>query len=371
MNLRRKATGSRINIPKPPLQKRVDELSNINKRLASYLADEQIRVPLLADSHAALDFTLRIPQHRDEPYGALRIIGVQHACACQEGDSTSVISDDYTKPSIDNDNVSITVVNESPFLQQTYKHTSISVYDMRSSKPAPRMVGATRQHDNRRMIDMLFKPAEVPGAAIGLHELLTKNAFKLDVMKAKELAFRLASAVLLLLSLRLPGDTLKWKNPKILIDVEKDVGSCDLYIIPRVRRDEDSSEEQLRTNAVISIISRDISLTLLGIRLCEIGFGYTLKEARQRDSSLPPELDKGESLIRDIRTARQLLAQGRIREEFGHKYEAVVSACVNQQYREVKTGEVKDLNVGDASFFEIATVLILMPLHREYRMISG
>lgn len=369
MKLRRKTNTSRTKFPKFALQKRVDELSRVNKRLATYLESQQIHLPLVNESPTTLDFKLSASQNHIEPVTCFRISGGACACACQQSFSNTTIYD-ANRSSGPTASPSTT----SDGQQNVLSHISVQVrHTSGGTHATPRKSYETSSSGQNRVIkaiNLQLNQSELPATAISIQDLIAHHIFDFEWAQRLELAFRLSSAVLLLSSSPWPTNSMKRHDLTISLADHKKGEAYDLFLAFDAQNGEKTIDLERSSKAMLAIVTRNPILSLLGMNLVELAFGRTLNDIRQQDASLS-DLTGGSSDLLNLLAAKRLVNLGRIGEEFGANFEAVVSTCLNQQYRESKGKQIRDLDSEDPSFLESAALSILLPLYAEYRKLSG
>ncbi|KAH8682293.1 hypothetical protein BX600DRAFT_39658 [Xylariales sp. PMI_506] len=388
--LRHKTTIPRGQQPNASFQKRLDELSTVNRRLAAYLLDRQLLLPLASDTKDILDFRLFIPQHRDDPTEVLQVTGGRYTCACQDGllasaiDSVHHPSSSYRGNNSKSDNG---INNSAVLLQRSYGHISISINSLQESegniwsvKGIRSAIGSASEREefqiNRVAVDsdskvfvLTIKQIQAPPNSVSFEELLSGRAIAVDQKRRMELAFQLSSSVILLWTSHWLEVARYWKDWTASFSIDEDGDVCNIFLSPKSRPINPAT--RLRPEPM-SVLTREPILTRLGLRLIELAFGRTLSELKREDGSMAQtEEEQRDQDVSDLLVAKRLLALRRICAEFGPNFESVVNICINQQYREYKGASIKELSFGDQSFLESAAVTILLPLYETVRRNFG
>lgn len=388
---RRTTSLARAVLPKNPLQKRLDDLSRVNKRLTAYLLQSPTPVAFVREPHAALDFELWLQKQGEEPSSAaLRIANDRHLCAFQEtvakdttqGDCRSFSFDKDVPPSCWDCKEDLTsLYQKSGHISiQSFKHQYESSGLVQDGcciveEPASKQ-RSPRQDNNKKTFRVAIKDTTLPSAATNFGDLILQHSTKFDSRRRMELAFRLSSAVLLAYTSPLIPNSSKWKDWVVSFDLDQD-DLCHLYISPDLHAEEQEISGNVDEMNAWKSIGREPILTLLGMRLTELAFGRTLAELRRetdgllhRESEEESENDDDRKML-DLMTAKRLLALHRIGDESGQNFEDVVNVCLNQQYRQQKGACITELKLQEKSFLEHAAVAILLPLYEEAHRYSG
>ncbi|GJC93877.1 HET and ankyrin domain protein [Colletotrichum higginsianum] len=122
------------------------------------------------------------------------------------------------------------------------------------------------------------------------------------------------------------------------------------------------------SSTVWSILSRGPALGRLGLCLLELAFGHSISEIR-RDGAGKDHFDLRTGCddeldvdVLDFVAAKQLLVSRTIRHKFGEPFEDAVRACIHQQFRVGKSGDIVELDRRDPLFLQKATISIISPL---------
>ncbi|KAJ0167342.1 hypothetical protein CTA2_3143 [Colletotrichum tanaceti] len=128
------------------------------------------------------------------------------------------------------------------------------------------------------------------------------------------------------------------------------------------------SDTRPPSSTVWSILSRDPALGRLGLCLLELAFGHSISEIR-RDGAGKGHFDRrtgcGDEIdvdVLDFVAAKQLLVSQTIRHKFEELFEDAVKACIHQQFRVGKSGDVVELDRRDPLFLQMASISIISPL---------
>ncbi|KAI1872460.1 hypothetical protein JX265_005340 [Neoarthrinium moseri] len=375
VRLRRKTTNFRSNIPKTPLQRRLDELSEVNRRLSAYLEDDVIQIPTVTGFKAALEYRILFHQNQGELVNALRITGARLTCLCRERET---LHHDIQSPLFSGDPGEKAISQ-----QQSFAHISVLFCELKGANAATWLTQHRKtpvyaekgQHNvkteqrDKRVLAFHIEETSLSPTMVRFEDLIKSSSLDFGRTKRVELAFRLSSAVLLLWSASWISSSLKWRDWTISLDVHPAGDIRSFSLSPR-SIDQQNAFGKKANGTALPILDRERVLTLLGLRLIELAFGQTFDEIRQQDATLHYE-ETNDRDLNYLLTAKRMLNSRRISAEFGEAYEAVVHVCIYQQYREPKGAQVKDLNFGDPAFLESASVAILLPLYQEVQRSFG
>lgn len=365
------------------MQKRLDEISSMNRSLAIYLCDEIVPLPRVGEMNGMPDFKLCLWLQRRNPTADLPHMGDSYVCTFNQvidwdssgrpGDPV-VISDNWLED--------VSSAHERP------GPITISVRYINESREEPLMVRqniqSSRKDDERdtrfyhhsnsfrrenKPFQLMIKESKAGGPVIGMGDMLKRRGSVIDQKKRIELAFRLSFALLILSGIKWAQHSSEWVNWAVSFDADEGDELSTFFLSPGHGHEIESSGEDHLSQTIFLVLNREPVLVRLGICLIELALGQTLADIRKDDHNLWGEHEHAgydlESL--DLLTAKRLISARRIRQEVSKEFEGVVIACVDQQYRELKGARIKTLHPPDDFFLERATAAILLPLYEELR----
>ncbi|KAF5489815.1 hypothetical protein CGCS363_v012081 [Colletotrichum siamense] len=186
----------------------------------------------------------------------------------------------------------------------------------------------------------------------------------LDWKRRIELAVQLSFSVIQLSLTPWIDDSWTWDNWAIATDTISHRSGRPLLFRRCFGSSITANGAQASKSSVWSILSPEPILAKLGLCLIELAFGKTVSEIRCEGASDEEivgnnEVDP-ESL--DLITAKELFESQRIRNQFGESFENAVKACIHQQFRAEKNGDIIELDSRDPSFLQNAVDSIISPL---------
>ncbi|KAF3797128.1 hypothetical protein GCG54_00009098 [Colletotrichum gloeosporioides] len=186
----------------------------------------------------------------------------------------------------------------------------------------------------------------------------------LDWKRRIELALQLSFAVIQLSLTPWIDDSWNWDNWAIATDTISHRSGRPLLFRRRFGSSITTKGAQSSTSSVWSILSPEPILAKLGLCLIELAFGKTVSEIRCEDAGDDEIVDNNEvdSESLDLITAKALFDSQRIRNQFGEPFENAVKACIHQQFRAEKNGDIIELDSRDPSFLQNAVDSIISPL---------
>ncbi|KAK0613636.1 hypothetical protein B0T14DRAFT_282884 [Immersiella caudata] len=378
---------SRKNAPKTPFMGRLERLSELNFGLVTRLLDSQVPLPLPDDSHQLL--TARSIFHHDQTKLAKALSFIKEArgpdgqgaiaallrCRCRkcnprfdkfesrddEWDLETYVCFEPTEkenlptPSSDSD-------PSRPLLATQVSKAHLALVD-KAIKWVPLSLG--------NLDDGAVKPYQPENSNkvfMSLGDLMGQRDI-LDHRRRMELSFQLSSAVFQLLSTPFVDDLWTLDDWFIIVRGERETEAMSLF----VRRKLSPSQSPAKKGPVWSIISRDSTLARLGIHLTELALGRSLVEIRQEEPNLlrTDDLQFSDPELLNLFTVRRLLTLRIISQRVSADFQDVVSACINQQYRDRRHARIQELDSKDPTFLEHATAAILMPLYHEVHKYHG
>lgn len=200
---------------------------------------------------------------------------------------------------------------------------------------------------------------------LSLSDVICRRTLVLDQRARMDLALHLSITVLGLASSPWLDDSVSPKDWLVSIDLEHQNAVRGVFMRAPFHKQSSSTMNS----------SREPTLTKLGICLIELAFGRTLAEIRRDEPEL---LQSGTALegdpeLLDLFTAKNILTQRLLSRKFGQDCEDAVISCINQQYRERKTGTAQNLSLLSPSQEpallpqEPALLSIVLPLFFEVR----
>ncbi|KAF5512169.1 hypothetical protein CGCA056_v012023 [Colletotrichum aenigma] len=186
----------------------------------------------------------------------------------------------------------------------------------------------------------------------------------LDWKRRIELALQLSFAVIQLSLTPWIDDSWTWDNWAIATDTISHRSGRPLLFCRHFGSSISIHGTQSSTSSVWSILSPEPILARLGLCLIEIAFGKTVSEIRREGADDDEIVDNHEvdSESLDLITAKELFDSRRIRHQFGEPFENAVKACIHQQFRAEKNGDIIELDSRDPSFLRNAVDSIISPL---------
>ncbi|KAK1850175.1 hypothetical protein CCHR01_07168 [Colletotrichum chrysophilum] len=186
----------------------------------------------------------------------------------------------------------------------------------------------------------------------------------LDWKRRIELAVQLSFAVIQLSLTPWIDDSWSWDNWAVATDTISHRSGRPLLFRRPFGSAITTNRAQLSTSSVWSILSPEPILAKLGLCLIELAFGKTISEIRCEGAGDDEIMDNNEvdSESLDLITAKELFDSQRIRNQFGEPFENAVKACIHQQFRAEKNGDIIELDSRDPSFLQNAVDSIISPL---------
>jgi len=219
--------------------------------------------------------------------------------------------------------------------------------------------------------DKLPQPENTNRVFVSLGDLMGRHNV-LDHRKRMELAFRLSSAVLQLSSTPWADGLWTLDDWFVAADSEREDEALSLFVHRKLHSPQDSTKTSLKDPAW-QIIAREPVLARLGIHLTELALGRSILEIRREEPSLLRDDDSKifNPELLSLLTVRRLLTLRVITQRVSANFQDVVSACINQQYRDRRQAGIKELDTRDPAFPERASTAILAPLYQEVRKCLG
>jgi hypothetical protein len=194
----------------------------------------------------------------------------------------------------------------------------------------------------------------------------------LDRRQRMELSFRLSTAVLQLSSTPWVEESWTLDDWFIAVRGDRENEALSLFVRRKFHQSQDPSKMPSKEPAW-SIIAREPVLARLGVHLTELALGRNLVEIRREEPGLlrDGDLKISDHELLDLLTVRKLLSLRVIAQRVSAEFQDVVSACINQQYRDRRQARIQELDVKAPSFLEHATAAILVPLYHEAHKCYG
>ncbi|KAF4869366.1 hypothetical protein CGCSCA1_v011532 [Colletotrichum siamense] len=186
----------------------------------------------------------------------------------------------------------------------------------------------------------------------------------LDWKRRIELAVQLSFAVIQLSLTPWIDDSWSWDNWAVATDTISHRSGRPLLFRRPFGSSITTNGAQPSTSSVWSVLSPEPILAKLGLCLIELAFGKTVSEIRCEGAGDDEIVDNNEvdSESLDLITAKELFDSRRIRNQFGEPFENAVKACIHQQFRAEKNGDIIELDSRDPSFLRNAVDSIISPL---------
>jgi hypothetical protein len=381
----------RKNAQKTPFMHRLERLSELNSGLVTRLLDSQVPLPLPDDSHPVLTAQSLFHHDQTKPSLAFSLIkaargpGGQAAnaallrCRCRKCNPRF----DKAEPRDDEWELEAFICLEPtdrgnpPISRSESTELSRLPSAAQASKSQLALVDKTIKWvplSLQNIDDGAVKPAQSENSNklfMSLGDLMGHRNL-LDHRQRMELSFRLSSAVLQLS----PKDDPLWIDDSWTLDDwfiavrgERENEALSLF----VRRRLSSLQPPAKKDPVWSIIARDPILAKLGIHLTELALGRSLPDIRHEEPDLlrTNDLQFSDPDLLNLLTVRRLLTLRIISQRVSADFQDVVSACINQQFRDRRHARIKELDRGDPAFLANATVAILVPLYHEVYKYHG
>ncbi|KAH8881846.1 hypothetical protein GQ53DRAFT_886462 [Thozetella sp. PMI_491] len=328
--LKPRVPDTRCMISSNPFQRRLKEVSTINKDLTTYLVDLQAPLPV----PSLLETKGSQWQTRPTKEGVAEI---------DQTDASSNPSQKYDPGS------SVTPVSEGAD-NEAHSYCTLN--------------------EEEAAFLLCLSDTQWKEHATALGDLILNKNQGVDQKHREALAFRLSAAILWLSNTHWVDRTWSWNDCTISID-QKNGSHPQSSSTSRIFYSLRLAVERLsQPSAAWRIMAPDPILTKLGLIIIELAFGQSLEQIREIECDIFADdiFEITDSDALDLLTAKRLLVLRRISEKFGLELEAAVSACINQQYRESISACVVDLDSGDPSYLESSVLAILAPL---YQMVQG
>ncbi|KAK0639446.1 hypothetical protein B0T16DRAFT_395178 [Cercophora newfieldiana] len=379
---------SRKTAQKTPFMIRLEKLSEVNTGLIGRLLDSRMPLPLPDETHSVLTASSLFHRDRVKPEKAW---GVINAARGPEVDAAILrcrcgrCNPRYEKPESRDDEWNLEAFlllkpadkgnggqAEPPILIS--ESSSVALLP-----PAPQQ--STNQHTSPRIKWVPLSLNNLDGGDdkplqsensnkvfLSLGDLMGHRN-SLDHHQRMELSFRLSSAVLHLSSTPWVTDSWTLDDWFIALLGERENETHSLFIRRRFSPPRDSAKK----DPSWSIIAREPLLIRLGIHLTELALGRSLADLRREEPGILRAEDlKIEDIdLLDLITIRRLLTLRTIAQRASPDFQDVVSACINQQYRDRRHSKIQDLDTSDPAFLSHATTAILVPLYHEVHKYYG
>ncbi|OBR12200.1 Het and ankyrin domain protein [Colletotrichum higginsianum IMI 349063] len=351
--IRGKASGSARGPPKNPrtrLQKRLDVVSNTNELLASRLS-----------------FGHTLLSRASQPPNATGIIDVLDGVSRSALVAFDTFKRDFTCHCYDSHIVYLECpgIAEGLSSGQAMKanHAQPLKFFIQPSTESP-------NQDSACSFNSLASEQDIASIS-PLEDWMHLQGADLDWKRRIELALQLSLAVVHLSPTPWIDDSWTWDSWAIAADpmtsYEPLFGRPLLF---RHRFGSSTAPNNPRppSSTVWSILSRGPALGRLGLCLLELAFGHSISEIR-RDGAGKDHFDLRTGCddeldvdVLDFVAAKQLLVSRTIRHKFGEPFEDAVRACIHQQFRVGKSGDIVELDRRDPLFLQKATISIISPL---------
>ncbi|KAH8649069.1 hypothetical protein BX600DRAFT_109902 [Xylariales sp. PMI_506] len=381
---RTKVTTFRRVVPKTQLQEHLDEISRINRRLDTYLIDGRVLLPRGLELHGTLEFRLLQLQQRGKSVEGFQIEGPHRVCNCDQAAYSRLQGLGMTSPMSPG-------ATGGPLWQQTYEGIYASARSLRPDEEGSLMNQNMSPNSNRKQRDgsrhrhsdsfkedhklflLFIKERAADRKVITIEELIQRPDDVVDRRLRMILASRLAFAVILLWTSRPLQSWQKSGRWLAYFDETQRLPYSTFFLSPPDGDKPGSDAWSEQSPDWFSLVNKEPVLARLGLRLIELVMGQTLAELRQEHfkASADGDDEESDSELLDLLTAKKLLAYHRIRHEVSRAFEGVVAACIEQQYREFKSGDIKELSFEDPLFLKNATAAILLPLYQETGKLTG
>ncbi|KAK3368626.1 hypothetical protein B0H63DRAFT_488832 [Podospora didyma] len=352
------------------LRKRLDELSALNTNLAGYLLKPQM--PLLAPPGTSNVYPF-FHHDRRKPADLLPALGAEYGCDCRERHAVYLrcrcpkCNPSFQEPEPKGDVWDFEVI-PAPYCPLEQPNAP------GKSNGQSRGHGTlTEPSENLDGLGCKFGNSKSNKAFTCLEELTKRRNTILDQKMRMEIAFRLSSAVLQFANTPLIDHSWTLEDWAVAFDDQEDEAP-NVFLRRSLNGPQKSAmKKEGPVESAWSIVAREPILTKLGLSLIELGLGRRLSDIYHEEPGLLRKDDMREfdSDSWNVFTARRLLSLGLIAQRISPDFQDVVSACVNQQYRDGRDAKVKELDTQEQFFLEHATVAILMPLYQEVRKYLG
>ena len=190
-----------------------------------------------------------------------------------------------------------------------------------------------------------------------LDDLLTTRRFVLSRKERIGLALKLSYAVLQFCCTPWIGNYWTWGDFCLDDDDDPQLFITRKFYSTRKGTSASSSSESLSSDAWAPY--REPILTRLGFALIELALGERLAKLRPKQSK--SGLDQHTI---DLRTAQDLVENGRLLREEGRVYEEIVSVCLNHQIYCPSQSKVVTIRSSAPNFQENVELHIIAPLHK-------
>jgi len=365
---------------KTPFMARLEKLSALNSGLVGRLLDSQMPLPLPEESHPIL--TSEFFFHRDpaEPERAFSVAGTardQEAgavvlrCRCRKCNPRY----DKLEPNDDGWDLEAFVLrkpadqgNDGPAEPSVSRSESMLLTSNEHAFPENKAISWVPLSLNKPggRDDKPPQPESSSKVSMSLRDVMGHRSV-LDYHQRMELCFRLSTSVLQLSST--PWVNESWTLDDFIAVLERENEATSLF----VRQPSSPRQESVKKDPAWSIIAREPLLVRLGIHLTELALGRSLADIRREEPSTfrADDLEILDTDLLNLITIRRLLTLRIIAQRVSPDFQDVVSACINQQYRDRRHAKIQELHTTDNAFLDHATAAILTPLYHEVHKYHG
>jgi len=375
--------GADTTVPQTSPRRHLNELSRLNILLAACLAESQIPVPFLKDLGSTPSTYPFFHEDREKLVEAVKTLLASCRCDCAVRHLVSLrcqcarCNPDFVGTMSWSDGWTFEVA--------VHPMTHIQFQDVQAVARSDEEATYTSQLSldvgsiaNICKLRELATQENPESRRLGKPEQSKRTFSTLGVIQQRRpamsrrdrmvLAFRLCSAVLQFANTPLAIDGPRGsKDWLVAIDSNPKLGAPTVSMLLRPDLFQSPPSGASSREASYHIAARDSTLVKLGLTLIELGLGRTLAEIRSKEATLfgrDATRTQNPELL-DIFAARRLLSLRYIAQVISSDFEDVVGACITQQYRDGRDGQIKEIDIKKSSFPQHATTAILMPLYEE------